>query len=198
MNKLTGVKDTDILILLQLEDHELGPVCSVNSYVRSLCNDEKFWRVRIMNKIKKSMENTLKNYPGLPKGEINGIMIDEMKEYFGFSTLKELNNYLNKIPIAALYHSYSRFTYMDNFITPFFEFDENLLPKYINVKEIMFYLRRQLNINFYENKYGATVTIPKLYLKKDTPGYTRKMSHIPHITLHPTSYEEFKKLQIRT
>lgn len=197
MNKLTGVKDTDILILLQLEDHELGPVCAVNSYIRSLCNDENFWRMRIMNKIKKSMENTLKNYPGLPKGEINGIVIDEMKYYFGFSTLKELNNYLNKIPTTALYYLYSRFNFIDNFITPFFEFDENLLPKYINVKEIMFYLRRQLNINFYENKYGATVTIPKLYLKKDTPGYTRKLSHIPHITLNPMTYEEFKKLQIR-
>lgn len=197
MNGLTGIKDTDILILLQLEDDELGSVCAVNSYVRSLCNDEKFWRLRIINKIKKSMEITLKNYPGLPKGEINGIVIDEMKAYFGFSTLKRLNNYLNQIPIAALYYLYSRFRYIDNFIKPFFEFDEDLLPKYINVKEIMFYLRRQLNINFYENKYGDTVTIPKLYLKKNTPGYTRKLSHIHHITLNPLTYEEFKKLQIR-
>ena len=198
MNGLTGIKDTDILILLQLEDHELGPVCSVNSYVRSLCNDENFWRIRIINKIKKGLENNLKFYPGLGKREITGIAIDEIKKYFGFSTLKELNTYLNKIPTTALYYSYSRFTYMDNFITPFFEFDENLLPKYVNLKEIMFYLRREFNINFYEKKHENTVTIPKLYLKKDAPGYTRKMSHIPHITLHPTSYEEFKKLQIRT
>jgi hypothetical protein len=197
MNGLTGIRDTDILILLQLEDRELGPVCSVNSYVRSLCNDENFWRTRIINRIKKGFENNLKFYPELVKIEINGNVVGEMKKYLGFSTLKELNSYLDKIPIPALYYLYLRFSHIDNIIAQIYEFDKKLLPKYINLEQIMFFLRRQFNINFYENKRGNTITIPKLYLKEDTPGYKRKVL-LDYIQIHPAGYKEFQKLHIRT
>ena len=40
MNKLTGNKDADFIILMKLDDRELGLVCQANKYVRSLCNDE--------------------------------------------------------------------------------------------------------------------------------------------------------------
>ena len=39
---LTGNKDTDFLVLLELNDYELGKVCQVNKYVQSLCNDDFF------------------------------------------------------------------------------------------------------------------------------------------------------------
>jgi hypothetical protein len=56
---LTGIKDGDILILLQLKDRELGPVCQANKYVASLCKDDNFWKIRIVNKIKRAFENNL-------------------------------------------------------------------------------------------------------------------------------------------
>ena len=45
---LTGNKNTDFLILMQLTDNELTKVCQVNKYVNKLCNDDNFWRNRII------------------------------------------------------------------------------------------------------------------------------------------------------
>lgn len=42
MATLTGNKDTDFLILMQLNDYELGKVCQANKYVKSLCDDNDF------------------------------------------------------------------------------------------------------------------------------------------------------------
>ena len=50
MNKLTGNKDTDILIINKLNDYELGKVCQANRHVNAICNDETFWRIRIYEK----------------------------------------------------------------------------------------------------------------------------------------------------
>jgi hypothetical protein len=50
MNKLTGNKDVDILIINKLNDYELGKVCQVNRHVRAICNDETFWRIRTYEK----------------------------------------------------------------------------------------------------------------------------------------------------
>ena len=50
MNKLTGNKDADILIINMLNDYELGKVCQANRHVNAICNDEKFWRIRIYEK----------------------------------------------------------------------------------------------------------------------------------------------------
>ena len=44
---LTGNKDIDFKILLELNDTELGRVCQVNKYVNSLCNDDNFWRLKV-------------------------------------------------------------------------------------------------------------------------------------------------------
>ena len=49
-NKLTGNKDVDIIIINMLNDYELGQVCQANRYVNSICNDEKFWRIRTYEK----------------------------------------------------------------------------------------------------------------------------------------------------
>jgi len=46
----TGLKDTDLLILMELEDKELFEVCSLNKYLRSLCNNDYFWYNRIVKK----------------------------------------------------------------------------------------------------------------------------------------------------
>ena len=73
MRTLTKNKDTDIIILQQLNDYELGKVCTVNKYVNSICNDDKFWLNRTMLNFKLTGEET-----------------NRMKKYLGFGTYKEL------------------------------------------------------------------------------------------------------------
>lgn len=45
---LSGVKDVDLKILQNLQDKEIPLICSVNKYVRDLCNDESFWLNRFI------------------------------------------------------------------------------------------------------------------------------------------------------
>ena len=47
---LSGNKDVDLKIISELNDFELGKVCSANKYVNKLCNDENFWRNRTVSK----------------------------------------------------------------------------------------------------------------------------------------------------
>ena len=44
----TKIRDVDIKMLQELDDHDLYDVCLVNKYAASLCNDENFWRNRFM------------------------------------------------------------------------------------------------------------------------------------------------------
>lgn len=46
----TNNRDTDILILTQMSDEDLLNVCSVNTYLHSLCNQESFWINRLINR----------------------------------------------------------------------------------------------------------------------------------------------------
>jgi hypothetical protein len=63
----TGLKDTDLLILMELNDNDLFKVCSINKYLNSLCNNEYFWYNRIVKKYgedvaKQTNKNTWKKY----------------------------------------------------------------------------------------------------------------------------------------
>jgi hypothetical protein len=47
----SGIKDVDLKILSRLEDKDLLNVCmQKNKYVYHICNDENFWRNRILKK----------------------------------------------------------------------------------------------------------------------------------------------------
>ena len=48
MNKLTGDKNINFMILMKLNDKELSMVCSVNKYVNELCKDDTFWFNRVL------------------------------------------------------------------------------------------------------------------------------------------------------
>lgn len=79
MERLTGNKQTDFLILKKLTDYELTRVCQVNKYVNSLCQDDTFWLNRI-----------LKNYP---------LTVDDIKRIkitLEFTSHKELYIWLNE------------------------------------------------------------------------------------------------------
>ncbi|MBY8988310.1 MAG: hypothetical protein KGD61_07640 [Candidatus Lokiarchaeota archaeon] len=46
----TGLPAADILILEKLDDSDLVNVCSLNSYLNNLCNNESFWLNRTLSK----------------------------------------------------------------------------------------------------------------------------------------------------
>lgn len=47
---LTGIVDTDMLVLKNLDDRSLLSLCSVDRYTNSLCRRENFWLDRTKNK----------------------------------------------------------------------------------------------------------------------------------------------------
>ena len=191
---LTGIPETDMMILMQLEDHELGPVCQANSYIRSLCRDPTFWYKRIIEKIEKSLKENLKLVKNLKNVSINGKQIENMRNFFGL-TLEELNKFLNEIPLNGLYVLYNIYQDMDKMVNSIFTFDENKLPKYINKNELIFFLRREFAKDYFKNIQGKRIDIPKLFLKKDTPGYIYKV--YPYIIMSEQEYLQNKDLGIR-
>ena len=56
MKVLSGIKDVDLKILQGLEDTDFEKVCSINKYIRKLCNDETFWLNRFIEKKNVDME----------------------------------------------------------------------------------------------------------------------------------------------
>ena len=45
---LTGYKDSDLIILSKLDDRDLLNICLANKYANRLCNNEDFWRARLI------------------------------------------------------------------------------------------------------------------------------------------------------
>lgn len=135
MTTLTKNKDTDIIILQQLSDYELGKVCSVNKYVNSICNDNKFWLNRTMLKFNLTGEETQK-----------------MKKYLGFHTYKELYVYLStfyinisgtdiKIKREDVIYLFKNEKMIDELI------EKNLqptLPRWMNREELVYDIRRKI------------------------------------------------------
>jgi hypothetical protein len=46
----TGIKNVDLEILLQVDDNDLKNVCSTSKYLKSLCDEQDFWRLKFINK----------------------------------------------------------------------------------------------------------------------------------------------------
>ena len=47
---LTGVKELDMEILRYLTDKELSDMCRINNYFRDICQNENFWRLKVLDK----------------------------------------------------------------------------------------------------------------------------------------------------
>jgi len=61
----TGNKDVDINILNELDDRDLINFCKTSKYIRTICNNDNFWRIRTFNKFKdicKKENQTWKEY----------------------------------------------------------------------------------------------------------------------------------------
>ena len=80
---LTGMRDVDIEILLNLDDSELPQVCAVNKYVNQLCEDDKFWYRRIINKIEKVKQDNFSKVKTLKNIHITADRIREMQNTTG-------------------------------------------------------------------------------------------------------------------
>jgi hypothetical protein len=178
MKRLTGNKDTDFIILMQLNDNELGLVCQVNKYVNSLCNDSMFWLNRIMA-----------NFPQYP---FTGEEIRKMKEYLGFSTIRELYIYLKSIPEKishSVYMTGNRMrtvtdtkkyipiilkylveeTFIDKIISD--NLVENI-PKWFNREELIYELRRKFPFSVFKENVERGNFVPK---KIKSVGYWSRM-----------------------
>jgi len=196
MDILTGDKNLDMEILMKLKDHELGPVCQANKYINSLCKTPIFWYNRLIKKIEKSYQENLKLNKNMKKFEVNGIELENMKDYFGFENLQELNNFLNEFSLNALYSLYVMYDIIvNNLVDLVYTFDDTKLPKYINKKELIFYLRREFAKNYYKHIGGKLIEVPILHFVRYTPEYT--YTEKPYISMTNDDYKINSLIGIR-
>lgn len=158
---LTGVRDVDIEILLRLEDSELPAVCSVNKYVNEICKSDAFWYRRLINRITKVRDENLKRYPKLGLIEVTGEKIRRMQKFYGFETLKELNNFLNELPPQSLYVDYYYHIGRDKNIDTAYKMNDEI-PKWINQEELRYELRRQSSKALYFVDENRIIPYPTL------------------------------------
>lgn len=144
---LTGNRDVDMEIILQLEDRELPPVCAVNKYVNQICESDTFWYRRLINRITKARDDNLSKYKDLLLIDINGEKIREMQRFLGFKNLKELNAFLNELQANAAYLAYYTILdldySLDNYIEKAYNIREIEFPKYVNREELQYMLRKE-------------------------------------------------------
>lgn len=148
MSKLSGHKDTDFIILQQLNDNELGRVCQANKYVNQLCQDQNFWLKRILHTFK-----------------LNGEEVQKMKNFFAFENYRDLYIYLKEFPTILTRGGFAT-THIDRDETiEFFKKEELInqifndilkknLPKWIDRDGLLIDLRRNLPNFLLENVYA--------------------------------------------
>jgi hypothetical protein len=158
---LTGNRDVDMEIILQLEDRELPAVCSVNKYVNEICSSDAFWYRRLINRITKAREDNLSKYKKLIIIDITGERIRQMQHFFGLKTLKELNDLLNMISFNATYQIYYDFPTIDENINNAYDIKE--LPEYINEETFRYYLRREAIKVQYSRLTGKKIPYPTIH-----------------------------------
>ena len=83
----TGNKETDKIVLAQLDDYDLGSACATNKHLNEICKDETFWRNRTLSRFGPYLGNA-----------------EQIKEYmntYGFDTWKKyyisLIDFLEKV-----------------------------------------------------------------------------------------------------
>ena len=146
--RFSGNKDTDFLILMQLNDRELGTVCQVNKYVRSLCEDDIFWMNRIINNMKKTCliaKNTIHKENKNHNCDQLRTDIYPVKDFFGFETFQDLYKYLKKFTkgmqlwiISDILFQRKILIYLNDRV----KIDKFLLPEYMNYDKLIYHYRK--------------------------------------------------------
>ena len=127
MNKLSGNKNVDMLILMNLNDNELSKVCSVNKYINIICEDKHFWntRIRMLLNVNENELHDLRRYLNLDGKELYVYFVS--RERTGWKYTKLLIQFLLKYR-----------DFIDEIIQSVISKN---LPKYINKEEFIYYLR---------------------------------------------------------
>jgi hypothetical protein len=104
---LTGNKDLDTEIFLNLNDYELESISKVNKSIRNIYESDIFWYRRIAKRIEYGKKGNLEIYKELINIPIDREGILQTKKYFKLEKLKELDYRLSDIkPPRALYQFY--------------------------------------------------------------------------------------------
>ena len=150
----TKIKDVNIRILLDFDDHELNKVCQTNKSINKLCNDDYFWKFKLDKLVSMDLFPTdLRN-----KGkEIYNIF----KKYFDERdrlALKYFKNY------DEFKHKLEKFKYIANWVTI------NNYPSVLNLLIELKYYPDQSAINIAAFKGNIEVLdILGDYIKKKSP-----------------------------
>jgi hypothetical protein len=147
MNKLSGDKNTDMLILMKLNDNELAKVCSANKYINSICQDRHFWnmRTRTLLNVKEDELHELRRYLNL-----------DGKQLYIYLVSKEIGwKYTDLLILFLLKYQNTINEIVENAVP-------ESLPKYINKDEYIYFLRgtiakyflehRIINVGFFNNE----------------------------------------------
>lgn len=149
MDKFTGNKDVDFIILSQLSDRDLAAVCSVNKYAKKLCGDENFWRKRLyLNPI---IVNLLKEFKDAewPEDSFYKLILD-IKEFLEYPNWKDFyfflfhnedryirENVKDSVRISIIqYNEKSHTKFLSNM-------NMKKVPKWINKDELRKELKRE-------------------------------------------------------
>ena len=162
MNKLSGNKNVDMLILMNLNDNELSKVCSVNKYINSICEDKHFWntRIRMLLNVKENELHELRRYLNL-----------DGKDLYVYLVTKDIGwEYRDLLILFLLKYQ--------NFIDEVIQYTiPKNLPRYINREEYTYFLRGIFAKYFVERR---VVNVDSFYPEKDFLTYQLEI-HLPRI-----------------
>jgi hypothetical protein len=164
---LTGDKNLDMEILMQLRDDELGQVCSANRYIREICQSDLFWIKRLIKRLEIAKLNIKKLIGETNEIEINRENLQKVKDFFGFESFKELNDYFNKFLPNTSYQMLFQVLARNNTsldIDKWFIIIKDELPIYIDYDKLIQYLRRERNLSFYHPRKDRSIRTPFLPL----------------------------------
>ena len=152
MDKFTGNKDVDFIILSQLSDRDLMAVCSVNKHAKKLCENENFWRKRLyMNPIIINLMKEFKDAQLLEDSFYKLIL--EIKEFLEYQSWKDFyfflfhneDKYIRLTIVDSVRESIVRYHVEnhDNFLNTLSEMNTKEVPKWININELRKELKRE-------------------------------------------------------
>lgn len=67
---ITGTKDTDMELLLRMDDETLASTCQTNRYISELCRDEQFWKRRSQRIFSGKYTMVKEFFPGLSERDL--------------------------------------------------------------------------------------------------------------------------------
>ena len=134
MNKLSGDKNADMLILMKLNDHELSKVCEVNKYIHGICQNRDFWnmRIRMLLNVSENELHELRRYLHMDGKELYVYLVSIWKyHHMLILFLLKYQSFINEVIEKSIMET---------------------LPKYINKEQLIYYLRGKIPKLILEDK----------------------------------------------